>query len=130
MARTNSFITSISNWRDLGCSWPRSVSAAIDLRSRIAWKLSDIATPILHPANRLDNGVSCDFWAASEEGRQYGLHQARRRPTLTREDVEAQLIACDLPTDDATMAQFGFSGSADVDEIFDAGRDFERDAQQ
>ena len=45
-------------------------------------------------------------------------------------------MSCDLPTDDATMARFGFtptasfSGSSTVDEIFDAGRDFERGAQR
>ena len=109
-------------------------SLVINARGRLAWKLSDIATPILRTASRLCEDVPCDFWTEFEEGRAHEIQNARTMPT--REEAERLFRECDLPTDDATMARFGFtptasfSGSSTVDEIFDAGRDFERGAQR
>jgi len=76
-------------------------------RVKLAWKLSDIAMPILRTANRLCDDIPCDFWATFEEGRAYEIQKAR--PRITRDEAEKLLRECDLPTDDATMARFGFA---------------------
>ena len=49
----DTLLTTIRDHRDLGESWPKSVSSAIDLRGHTAWKLLDIACATQRVANRL-----------------------------------------------------------------------------
>ena len=90
-------------------------------RVKLAWKLSDIATPILRKANQLCEDVPCDFHAEWEDGRKYGQ-------VATVRSIARTMIG--EPAKAADVSKSGFTGSSTVDEIFDAGCDFERGAQR